>query len=126
MKGVAYFNHKHGCQKCTVEGKHHSAARVIYFPDIDAPVRTDEDFRALKYGDHHRETSPFIDLLFFDMIKGFPTSDCLHLLDYEITRTYVNCLKSGKLGLHRKWSPDTISRINNVLQNVEIPIDYHR
>ncbi|XP_035909377.1 uncharacterized protein LOC118510980 [Anopheles stephensi] len=35
IKGVAYFNHKHGCQKCTVEGKHHSAARVSYFLDID-------------------------------------------------------------------------------------------
>uniref|UniRef100_A0A182VU38 Uncharacterized protein n=1 Tax=Anopheles minimus TaxID=112268 RepID=A0A182VU38_9DIPT len=82
IKGVAYFNHTHGCQKCTVVGKHHGEAHVMYYAGIDAPSRTDEDFRALKYGEHHRERSPLLDLFHFDIIKDVITADVLHLIDH--------------------------------------------
>uniref|UniRef100_A0A182WAZ3 Uncharacterized protein n=1 Tax=Anopheles minimus TaxID=112268 RepID=A0A182WAZ3_9DIPT len=102
IKGVSYFNNKHGCHKCTVVGKYCGGERVVYFPPTDAPPRTDGDFRALSYGDYHREATPCIDLLHFDMIAGFPSTDCMLLFDYGVTRTFVGDLQAGKLGTHPK------------------------
>lgn len=126
IKGVSYFNNKHGCHKCTVVGKYHDGERVVYFPPTDAPPRTDEDFRTLKYGDYHREATPFTDLLHFDMIAGFPSTDSMLLFDYGVTRTFLGDLQAGKLGTHPPWCVETISRINKILNNVEIPPEFHR
>ncbi|XP_049289506.1 uncharacterized protein LOC125767206 isoform X2 [Anopheles funestus] len=126
IKGVAFHNNPHGCQKCTVVGQHHNGTDVVYFPRVDAPARTDADFRALKYEDHHRENTPLVDLPYFDIIKDVISSDCRHQIDYGVTRTFVNGLKAGKLGRHRKWSVDTVNRVNGLLKNVEIPAEFHR
>uniref|UniRef100_A0A182I5E5 Uncharacterized protein n=1 Tax=Anopheles arabiensis TaxID=7173 RepID=A0A182I5E5_ANOAR len=126
IKGVAYFNHKNGCQKCTVEGKFNKTARVMCFPNIDAPPRTHENFRNCNYGEHHRETTPLIKLLHFDIIKNVIIADLLHLIDFGVTRTSINGWKSGKLGSGPKWSKETIDRINNILDKVEIPLEFHR
>ncbi|XP_040172692.1 uncharacterized protein LOC120905723 [Anopheles arabiensis] len=126
IKGVVYFNHKKGCQKCTVEGKFDKTARVMCFPGIDAPVRTHQDFKDSKYGEHHRETTPLIDLLHFDIIVNVIIADLLHLIDFGVTRKVINGWKSGKFGGGPKWSQETLNRINNILNNVEIPLEFHR
>uniref|UniRef100_A0A182W6B0 Uncharacterized protein n=1 Tax=Anopheles minimus TaxID=112268 RepID=A0A182W6B0_9DIPT len=58
--------------------------------------------------------------------EGFPTSGCLHQIDFGITRIFLNGLKAGKLAWLPKWSPETISRVNNLLKNVEIPSEFLR
>uniref|UniRef100_A0A182PX78 Transposase domain-containing protein n=1 Tax=Anopheles epiroticus TaxID=199890 RepID=A0A182PX78_9DIPT len=126
IKGVAYFNQKIGCQRCTVEGRYHNIARVMCFPGIDAPPRTDEDFRNGKYGDHHRERTPLRDLLWFNLITNVVVADCLHLIDYGVTRTMLKGWMLGKLGTHGKWSSNTLSKINSLLKQVELPLEFHR
>lgn len=125
IKGVAYFNHKLGCQRCTVEGQFNKKARVMYFSKIDAPRRTDEEFRGEKYGDHHRERTPLLHLKTIDIIRNIIIADVLHLIDFGISRTLIVGWKSGKL-IGRSWSSETLNYINSLLQKVEIPPEYHR
>ena len=96
------------------------------FPGIDAPARTHQDFKDSKYGEHHWETTPLIDLLDFDIIVNVIIADLLHLIDFGVTRTVINGWKSGKFGGGPKWSQETLNRINNILDNVEIPLEFHR
>uniref|UniRef100_A0A182WZK1 Uncharacterized protein n=1 Tax=Anopheles quadriannulatus TaxID=34691 RepID=A0A182WZK1_ANOQN len=79
IKGSVYFNHTHGFQKCTVQGKYHSAHRVTCFVGMDHPARTHEDFVQSNYGAHHREKTPLMDLKNFDIIKQIIIADRLHL-----------------------------------------------
>lgn len=57
------------------------------FPYFDAPLRTDENFRNRTQPEHHseEESSPLEELP-IDMIKCFPTSDPLHLLELGIMK----------------------------------------
>ncbi|XP_061502156.1 uncharacterized protein LOC133391505 isoform X1 [Anopheles gambiae] len=126
IKGSVYFNHTHGCQKCTVQGRYHSAHRVTCFPGMDHPARTHEDFVQSYYGAHHREKTPLMDLKNFDIIKQIIIADRLHLFDYGVTRTMLKGWKSGKLGGGAKWSEETISKIDALLKEVELPLEFHR
>lgn len=73
IKGhMAYF----GCEKCTQKGRH-DGKRVI-FPDVDAPLRTDEDFRDQVDLDHHHGTSPLL-ALGVGLASMFPL-DYMHLV----------------------------------------------
>ncbi|XP_061501841.1 uncharacterized protein LOC133391431 [Anopheles gambiae] len=45
LKGVAYFNGKEGCAKCTCEGEFNDEGRCTIFKDTNAPLRTDRNFR---------------------------------------------------------------------------------
>uniref|UniRef100_A0A182RZN2 Uncharacterized protein n=1 Tax=Anopheles funestus TaxID=62324 RepID=A0A182RZN2_ANOFN len=121
-----WYNHKLGCQKCTVHGVYHDAVHVVYFPGMDAPARTDEDFRAMKYGAHHRERSPLLDIPNFDIIKDIISADRLHQIDHGVTRTLLMIWKVVKVGRSRRWTDETYRRINRVLNKVEIPLDFHR
>nr|XP_049467066.1 uncharacterized protein LOC125908385 [Anopheles coluzzii] len=89
IKGSVYFNHTHGCQKCTVQGRYHSAHRVTCFRGMDHPARTHEDFVQSNYGAHHRENTPLMDLKNFDIIKQIIIADRLHLFDYGPTEAVV-------------------------------------
>ncbi|GAB0097594.1 uncharacterized protein DMENIID0001_132510 [Sergentomyia squamirostris] len=81
IKGVVYFNHCHGCTKCTVEGDYYyKQGHHMSFSSLDAAKRTDEDFRLRKDPDHHKEATPF-ERLPIDMIQKFPVADSLHLFD---------------------------------------------
>ncbi|XP_041787561.1 uncharacterized protein LOC121602871 isoform X1 [Anopheles merus] len=124
IKGSVYFNHTHGCQKCTVQGRYHSAHRVTCFPGMDHPARTHEDFVQSNYGAHHREKTPLMDLK--NLRKQIIIADRLHLFDYGVTRTMLKGWKSGKLGGGAKWSEETISKIYALLKEVELPLEFHR
>lgn len=60
-------------------------------------LRTDERFRRRFQREHHKGYT-MLEELPIDMIKGFPTSDSLHLLDlgimkgYDIYTIYIDCL----------------------------------
>lgn len=75
--GIAYFNSKQGCGKCKAAGQHNTISRTTVFTQLDAPKRTDADFREdSNYGphSHHREKSPLLQLVNFDMVKGRDSS----------------------------------------------------
>lgn len=71
-------------------------AHRMSFPDISERPRTDENFRNPVDEDeaetrHHKEHS-IMQYLLVDMIKAFPTSDCLHLLDLGVMKKLVKHL----------------------------------
>lgn len=71
-------------------------AHRMSFPDISERLRTDENFRHPADEDdaetkHHKQYSIMQSLL-IDMIKDFPTSDCLHLLDLGVMKKLVKHL----------------------------------
>ena len=96
------------------------------FLDIDVPPRTHNDFENFKYGEHHRETTPLIRLLHFDIIQNVIIADLWHLIDFGVTRTSITGWKSGKFSGGPKWSQDTFNRINDILDKEEIPLEFHR
>lgn len=55
--------------------------------DREKWLRTDESFRNRLQPNHHSEYS-ILEQLPIDMIRSFPTSDALHLLDLGITKRW--------------------------------------
>lgn len=78
--GTVSFNAYHGCLKCTVIGEYDKKGRHMSFPEINCAKRTDESFRAQSDPDHHKETSPLINLP-IDLVDDIIVADSLHLLD---------------------------------------------
>lgn len=79
------FNHRFGCQKCTVVGRFYRIAHGMSFPQTNCELRTDLSFRRREHPEHHIEHS-IIENLPIDMIRDFPTSDPLHLLELGIMK----------------------------------------
>ncbi|XP_061512214.1 uncharacterized protein LOC133393050 [Anopheles gambiae] len=69
IKGVAYFNSKFACLKCTCEGEFNEEGKTTIFKGINAPKRTDEHFRGSVYAGHTKQITPLLDLNNFDIIK---------------------------------------------------------
>lgn len=57
----------------------------MYYARIDCELRNDSDFRTRKQVEHHKEDS-LLEKLPIDMIRCFPTSDPLHLLELGIMK----------------------------------------
>lgn len=121
------FNSKLGCQKCTTIGSYSKKFKRVYFPDSNAVRRTNDDFRAHKYGEHHKERS-LLENLDIDMIFSFPSSDPLHLLDLGIMKRCLIRWVFGEKGYARKWSKCSIERVSRLLENCQtyMPTDIHR
>lgn len=92
--GVANFNAKEGCLKCTTTGTYSNFSRTVVFPEIDCEKRTDEDFRNGAYGSHHRVATPFLRLP-IDMIHAFPIGDSLHLLHLGVMKRLLIGWRDG-------------------------------
>ena len=67
--GVAYFNSKFACLKCTCEGEFNEEGKTTIFKGINAPKRTDKHFRGSVYAGHTKQITPLLDLNNFDIIK---------------------------------------------------------
>lgn len=67
------------------KGEYSLSTKRMSFPRIDAEIRTNANFRDREQPAHHKETS-ILEELPIDMIKSFPTSDPLHLLDLGIMK----------------------------------------
>jgi len=73
IKGhTGYF----GCEKCEQHGKR--VDRVMTFPELDAPKRSDELFKNQTQEGHHKGTSPLL-ALNIGLLTGFPL-DYMHLI----------------------------------------------
>lgn len=98
-------------------------------------LRTDESFRNRAQPIHHKETSSLEHLRkadgtpLLDMIKHFPTSDPLHLLEEGVMKKCLGIwMKGNARNKRKKWSNDIISSLNRqILQwNRELPSDFNR
>lgn len=124
--GVASFNAKSGCLKCTCVGTFHTDSRKVIFPPIAAPPRTDQEFRATAYGNHHQLRTPLLDIKNLDMIEDIVIADRLHLLDHGITKKLLMGWCNGRLGSEHRWTPPQKEAINKKLQNIKLPSEVHR
>lgn len=127
IKGTVNHNHKFGCQKCEVAGEYFKVQHRMSFPKTDARRRTNETFRAREQKMHHKETS-LLEKLDIDMIKAFPTSDSLHLLDLGIMRKCMYRWVFGIKGYTQKWNKATIDTVSRLLKGCQpqMPSDIHR
>lgn len=123
--GTVYHNHKHGCQKCTIDGIYIN--RRMTFPFTDCQLRTDRSFRKRREPEHHRNNSIIEDLP-IDMIKDFVTSDSLHLLDLGVMKRLINTWKDGTETYRSKWNTYENNFFDTLLNrcNKEMPREIHR
>lgn len=91
-KGIVNHNHRYGCQKCMIAGTYFRRVRRTSYYKIPATneeraveLRTNIGFRERHQPEHHREYS-VLETLPIDMIKSFPISDSLHLLDLGVMK----------------------------------------
>lgn len=124
--GTVHHTHTYGCQKCTVIGEH-SKLSGMSFPDLDAPLRTDETFRNKQQPEHHKYDSPFLDLG-IDMVKRFTVADPLHLVHQRVAKKclqrWTGIPKNVK-GYTNKWSTHTTASVSEWLieANKQVPCD---
>lgn len=123
--GVVSFNHRFGCQKCEVRGD--CSMKRMSFPQLDCARRTDDSFRNRNQKEHHKETS-LIEEIKIDMIRDFPTSDSLHLLDLGVMRKCFYRWVFGEKGYERKWSKRFVEKTSDILEECQshMPTDIHR
>uniref|UniRef100_A0A182ICM1 Uncharacterized protein n=1 Tax=Anopheles arabiensis TaxID=7173 RepID=A0A182ICM1_ANOAR len=123
---VQGFGGKHGCMKCTVVGYRHSISNAMCFPIATMfPARTNEAFRGMEYGEHHKETTPLIKLDNFDIVEDVIVSDRLHLIDLGVTRKFLQGWIFGQWGAPQ-LSPEAISNMSIALTNISLPSEIHR
>lgn len=132
--GTVYFNHKYGCQKCFAVGSYDANVRRTYFSDFGKNKRTDLDFRTRSQPIHHREKSVLEDLQningqpLIDMIKSFPTSDPLHLLEEGVMKKLLFIWRKGTSIFKKKWSNQIQLYVSTLISflNKELPSKINR
>ena len=122
----AYF----GCSMCFTKGRYYSVpgckgGRVI-FPEVNAVLRTNENFRNREQPDHHKQTRSKLEELDIDMVKDFPAEE-MHLLDIGCMKKMLNFMMKGK-GTRSRLSGDQISNISLRLVGMRkfVPFDFAR
>lgn len=132
--GVVFFNHKYGCQKCLGIGVYDKKEHRRYFADFRQAKRTDEEFRNRRQPIHHKEYSILEELNnadgtpLLDMIKQFPTSDPLHLLEQGVMKRMLNIWTKGTAIYKKKWSKEVVLALSTKISyfNKEKPSDINR
>lgn len=144
--GVANFNAKEGCGKCTVLGEFNDFTHTVVFPNFDCEKRTDEEFRRRAYGLHHRIKCHPILRLPIDMISQFPVGDELHLLHLGVMKRLLFGWRDGtfrKPGRKDKqgdddtedrrykvcvarFSTETTMAISQYLLTCKLPLEFQR
>lgn len=99
----------------------------MIFPDTDAPLRNDSDFRARVYEGHHKHDSILESIIGLDMVNDFPIGDALHLIDLGISKRFLNGWKTGSMNNHNaKWSAQQIDKVSKYLQSCKLPREFQR
>lgn len=125
IKGVINFNGKHGCLKCTTKGIYSHVACTVVYPQIDAPPRTNVQFRQKEYPEHQRCETPLTRLP-IDMVEDIIVADALHLLELGIMRRLLNGWRTGSMTKRAKWSNIEKTEISHFLVNLRFPKEIHR
>ena len=101
-----------GCDRCVQKG-FHDGHRVTN-PDMEAALRTDENFASKTHPQHHHGDSPLSDLK-IGMISGFPL-DYMHLYLLGVTKKTIGYwMKGDKLNRSFKIGSGAKKRISETL-----------
>lgn len=78
------------------------------------------------YGNHHKADSPLLELP-IDIIKDFPVSDSLHLIDLGIMKRLLTGWRDGNFGTYlTKLRAQEIQHLDAFLQKCKLPTEIHR
>lgn len=103
----------YSCTKCTIEGSYKQ--NRICFPEINAPKRTDEQFRMHIDDSYHISYTVLEEIPGLDLVKDF-VLDYMHLICLGITRKLFNLWVHGNT---RCLQYHDIERISVELQNIK-------
>lgn len=125
LTGIVYFNHRHGCQNCSVLGEFRR--RRMSYPRINESLRTDLSFRTREDHEHHRSYS-CMERLPIDMIADFVIADPLHLLELGIMRKLLYIWIFGKVTPSLKLRKNDVQQLDVALLecNQSLPTEIHR
>lgn len=127
FSGVIGHNGYSSCLKCTTEGEYNYEYHVMIFPELNATLRTDAEFRAGIYENHHKERTVLEKIINLDIVKDFPIGDALHLIDLGITKRFLQGWKLGNMNNYNaKWSTRDIENISTFLKQCKMPREIHR
>lgn len=100
------------------------------FPNINAPLRTNESFRSRRDEEHHsiKDKSPLENIEHIDMISDFVVADELHLLHLGIMKKFLVGWKCGGFNFKTKWSSRDTNNVSQLLvqMNKHMPREIHR
>lgn len=120
ISGTVYFNHSHGCQKCSVIGTYD---KRMSFLTANNEARTDFSLRNHQDPLHHKTTS-ILEPLLIDMVQDFPSSDPLHLLELGVMKRMLK-IWLEKIRYMTKSAAENISKMLIVF-NKSKPCELHR
>ena len=95
IKKVKHINGYLGCDICLAEGEF--IENRMTFPNLDAPLRNDNDYRERNYDEYHHDES-MLEQLPMDMIRSFPLDD-LHCLYLGVMKRILGHFKNTKKSL---------------------------
>lgn len=112
------------CTKCIIEGSYIN--NKMCFPETNAQLRTDEDFRLRKDENYHVGHSAILKLSDFDLVNNVPL-DYMHLVCLGIMRKLLYMWLFGKVEVRLQYRKvETISlQLENVLK-LYIPCEFVR
>lgn len=118
-KGHSGYN---SCERCTQRGIHMD--NKIVFPDLEAPLRTDTQFKDMIDEEHHHGVSPLQELG-IGMVSSF-VLDYMHLVCLGNVRKVVSLWIKGPLRC--RVSAATITIISNHLKSIRghLPMNFSR
>lgn len=122
ITGTKNFNGYSGCSKCVQEGEY--IKNRVTFPETEAPLRTNENFRNKVFEDHHNECSP-LESLAINMVDTFPL-DYMHLICLGVVKKLISNWLSGNLKcrLSSSMIADVSKRIEVVAN--KLPVEFNR
>lgn len=122
--GIKGHNGYSSCTKCITEGSYINGK--MCFPEMNAQLRTDADFRSRKDENYHIGHSALLEIPNFDLVHGVPL-DYMHLVCLGVTRKLLYMWLFGELKVrlrHRKV--ESISwQLENVL-TLYMPSEFAR
>ncbi len=128
MLNITTHNAYYGCRKCTTRGlwvtnviTHHTQAKTagrVTFPEIDAPLRTDESFRNRLQAKHHNKDGrkSIVEEMIADIIADIAL-DYMHLVCIGVRKKDLKEWVWGKFDKLR-FSKETISKISSYLLGI--------
>ena len=92
LKCIISHTGYNSCERCMQCGFYD---QTIVFPEIDSPLRTDENFSSMTDGDHHKGVSP-LTKLDIGLVTQF-VLDPMHLIYLGVTRKLLHLWLKGPL-----------------------------
>ncbi|OXA53829.1 hypothetical protein Fcan01_11368 [Folsomia candida] len=121
VKRIISHNGFFGCERCTTRGIYE---RTVTFPELNAPLRTDESFRNRDQSEHHQGFSKLLDLG-IGMTTQFPL-DYLHQICLGITKKMIHIWCKGQIPY--KESKQHVDYLSGKLSSYKIyfPVEFNR